>query len=59
MVDAVLEIWTMNEVAVDVASSVQSDVDGNFIRGMIKLPDRLIMMLDFEQAFDQDVEQAA
>ena len=59
IVDAVNEIRTIQADEIDDTAVATAEVDDSYVRGMLKLPDRLIIMLDLEQAFNDRLAFAA
>ncbi len=58
VVDAVNEVRTIREDEIDDAV-VTAEIDGDFISGMLKLPDRLIILLDLAKVFEDRLPAAA
>lgn len=52
VVDAVTEVLRLNEEAIEPAPQTTAGVDSAFIRGIGKVDDRLIIILDLERVFD-------
>lgn len=52
VVDEVTEVLRISEESVEPAPATTSSVDSAFIRGIGKIDDRLIILLDLERVFD-------
>ena len=59
IVDAVAEIRTIRTDQIDGSAMVVAKIDGNFIRGILKSPDGLVIMLDLVEAFVDRLAEAA
>lgn len=52
VVDAVTEVLSLNDTSIEPAPESVSGVDATFIKGIGKLDNRLIIVLDLEKVFD-------
>lgn len=52
VVDAVTEVLRLDDASIEPAPESAAGVDSHFIRGIGKLSDRLVIVLDLEKAFD-------
>lgn len=59
VVDAVTEIRTIREDEIDESALATGEIDGEYISGLLKLPDRLIIMLDLVKVFEDRLVTAA
>lgn len=58
MADAVTEVLTVSEDAVEPTPEAVSDVDSGYIRGIAKLGDNLVILLDLSALFPEDIPAA-
>ena len=59
VVDGVSEVLRIPSASVEPPSSVVMGVDSNYMVGIVKLPDRLISLLDLERVMDSSGAAAA
>jgi purine-binding chemotaxis protein CheW len=60
IVDAVTEVLRISSEAVEPPSSVVTSEDSEYITGIVKLPERLIILLDLALALsDEEIEAFA
>jgi purine-binding chemotaxis protein CheW len=58
VVDAVTEVLTVSEDAVEPTPEAVSGVDSDYIRGIAKLGDKLVILLDLSALFPEDTPAA-
>lgn len=58
VVDAVTEVLRITSDSVEPPSSVITTADSGYLKGIAKLPDRLIIMLDLDQVLSTDEQRA-
>ena len=58
VVDAVTEIRTIHEDEIDDSGLAAAEIDGDYVSGLLKLSDRLIIMLDLVKAFEDRLATA-
>ncbi len=57
IVDAVTEVLRITEGSIEPASSVVTTEDSYYIRGIVKLSDRLLILLDIEKALGEEANR--
>lgn len=59
VVDAVTEVLRLDEGMIEPAPESAAEVDAEFIKGIGKMDDRLIIVLDLEKVFDFEADRAS
>lgn len=58
VVDAVSEVLSINSATIEPASPVVAGVDSEYIQGIAKLPERLVILLDLDRVLAREERRA-
>jgi purine-binding chemotaxis protein CheW len=58
MVDGVSEVLHVNDAAIEPPSPIVAGIDSEYISGIAKLPERLVILLDLDRVLARDERRA-
>lgn len=57
LVDGVREVLRVNPLSVEPPSPIVTGIDSDYLRGILKLPERLVMLLDLDRVLIRDAQR--